>query len=89
MSLAKPLLLGETFENLRFWTKKVAQNVNTFEKLISKVKKTDEFLKVACQKCDTFLNDFPKCKDVLCKTLTLDKRTSSEAKSEPNRKDID
>ena len=48
MSLPEPLLLGETFENLRFWTKKVSQNVNTFEKVISKVKKTDGFLKVAC-----------------------------------------
>ena len=48
MSLAKPLLVVETFENLRFWTKKVSQNVNTFEKMISKVKTTDVFLKVAC-----------------------------------------
>ena len=37
MSLAKPLLLAETFEKMRFWTKKVSQNVNTFEKVISKV----------------------------------------------------
>ena len=48
MSLAKPLLLAETFENLKFWTKKVCQNVNTYEKVISKVTKTDVFLKVAC-----------------------------------------
>ena len=48
MSLAKPLLLAETFENLRLLMNKVSQNVNTFEKVISKVKKTDVFLKVAC-----------------------------------------
>ena len=48
MSIAKPLLLAETFENLRFGTKKVCQNVNTFKKVISKVKTTDEILKVAC-----------------------------------------
>ena len=48
ISLAKPLLLDETFETFRFWTNKVSQNVNTFEKMISKVTKTDVFLKVAC-----------------------------------------
>ena len=30
------------------WGQKVSENVNTFEKVISKVKKTDGFLKVAC-----------------------------------------
>ena len=40
--------IADTFENLRFWTKKVSKFVRTFEKVILKVKKTDEFLKVAC-----------------------------------------
>ena len=75
MSLAKPLLLGETFENLRFWTKKVCQNVNTFEKMISKVKKTDEFLKVACQKCETLVTNFRKLKDALVKSPLLNEAT--------------
>ena len=48
MFLAKPLLLADTFENFRFGLKKVSQNVNTFEKVFLKVKKTAEFLKVAC-----------------------------------------
>ena len=39
---------ANTFENLRFWTKKVCEFVRTFEKVILKVKKTDEFLKVTC-----------------------------------------
>ena len=72
MSLAKPLLLGETFENWRFWMNKVSQNVNTSEKVISKVKKTDWFLKVACWKCDTLVTDFRKFQDVLSETFTFD-----------------
>ena len=49
----------------------MSQIVRTFEKVILKVEKTDEFLKVACQKCDTFVTDFPKFKDVLRKTFTF------------------
>ena len=30
----KPLILGETFEQLRYLMKKVSQNVNTFEQVI-------------------------------------------------------
>ena len=62
----------DTFENLRFQQKKVCQIVNTFEKVILKVKKTHEFLKVACRKCDTFVTYFQKLKDVLTKTITLE-----------------
>ena len=44
--------IADTLENLRFWTKKVSQIVETFGKIILKVKKTDGFLKVTCRKCD-------------------------------------
>ena len=57
---------------MKIQLKKVCQIVNTFEKVILKVKKTDEFLKVACRKCDTFVTDFRKLKDVLTKTITLE-----------------
>ena len=63
--------IADTFENLRFWTKKVSEFVRTFEKVISKLEKTDEFLKVACQKCETLVTDFRKLKDALRKTLTF------------------
>ena len=69
MSIAKPLLLAQTFENLKLLMKKVSQNVNTLIKVISKVKKTDGFLNVACRKCDTFVTDFQKIKDVFSKTM--------------------
>ena len=64
--------IADTFENLRFWLNKVSKNVNTFEKVISKVKNTDGFLKVTCWKCDTFVTDFQKLKDVLSKTITFE-----------------
>ena len=51
--------------------KKVDQTRDTFEKVISTVKKTDGFLKVACRKCDTFVTDFRKLKDVISKTITF------------------
>ena len=41
-------LLQHAFYNFNFLFRKVSQNVNTFEKVISKVTKTDRFLKVAC-----------------------------------------
>ena len=44
--------IAHTFINLRFGPKKVSEIVRTFEKMILKVKKTDEFLKVTCRKCD-------------------------------------
>ena len=47
--------IANTFANLRFWVKKVVENVNTFKKVILKVKKTDGFLKVTCRKCDRSL----------------------------------
>ena len=50
---------------------KVCQIVNTFEKVNLKVKNTDEFLKVACRKCDTVVTYFQKFKDVLTKTITF------------------
>ena len=40
--------IADTLENLRCWTKTVSEIIRTFEKVISKVKKTDGFLKVAC-----------------------------------------
>ena len=42
--------IAHTFANLSFL--KVNEIVRTFKKVIFKVKKTDEFLKVTCRKCD-------------------------------------
>ena len=44
--------IAYTFANLRFEAQKVSEIVNTFKKVILKVKKTDGFLKVTCRKCD-------------------------------------
>ena len=63
--------IDDTFKKNRFGSKQVSPRVNTFEKMISKVKKTDEFLKVACQTCETFVTNFRELKDALRKTMTF------------------
>ena len=50
---------------------KVGQTRDTFDKVISKVKTTRGFLKVACVKCETFVTDFQKLKDAVSKTITF------------------
>ena len=64
-------IIKSSKSSLEYRSQKVCQIENTFEKVILKVKKTDEFLKVACRKCDTFVTYFQKLKDVLTKTITL------------------
>ena len=57
--------MHDTFENLRFWTKKVSQNVNTFENLkIDPLFRLDE-MKVTCRKCDRGAR---KCMTGVCRT---------------------
>lgn len=64
--------IAYTFENFIFWLTKVSKHVNIIEKVISKVTNTGGFLKVTCWKCDTFVTDFQKFKNVLSNTITFE-----------------
>ena len=61
----------DTFEKLRCLTKKPSKIVDTFENLLDKLNKTDGFLKVVCQNCETLVTDFRKLKDAFTKFITF------------------